>query len=350
MMEASKNARRIRLAANLAGFGVLFTLLVVLVGAGTRLVDAGLGCPDWPGCYGTLVVPDGDRAAAFAPDAPLDSFKAWVEMVHRYLATALGLMALILAWVAFKSRKTPGYPVGLSFLLLFAVCVQGAFGAWTVTLKLWPQVVTLHLLGGFTVLALFFWLQRRLQACARGEQEARRPPLLWWLVLLLLAGQVALGGWTSSNYAGLACGGFPTCNQQWWSEQLDFTEGFHVTQEVGPNYLHGQLHAPARTAIHWTHRVGALALGVGLVFLFFLYLRQQRAKPWLQLLLVSYGVQAGLGVATVIWLLPLTLAILHTAGAALLLLTLLMTGWQLGFSGLKVPKVTLTEVDNAQFQ
>ena len=350
MMDVSITAGRIRRAATLAGFGVLFTLVVVLVGAGTRLVDAGLGCPDWPGCYGALVVPDAERATAFAPDAPLDSFKAWVEMIHRYLATALGLMALILAWKAWRLRKVPGYPVGLSFLLLVVICIQGAFGAWTVTLKLWPQVVTLHLLGGFTVLGLFFWLYRRLQACARGEQQGRKPPAFWWLILLLLTGQVALGGWTSSNYAGLACTGFPTCNQQWLPEPMDFSEGFHVTQEVGPNYLHGQLHAPARTAIHWTHRLGALVLGVGLVLLYFLYFRQSAARPWLQLLLGVYVLQVGLGVATVIWLLPLTLAILHTAGAALLLLTLLMTGWQLGFCGLKVPRVTLTEVENAQFQ
>lgn len=350
MMDTTKNVRRMRQAASLAGFGVLFTLIVVLVGVGTRLVDAGLGCPDWPGCYGALVVPDENRAAAFAPDAPLDSFKAWVEMIHRYLATALGLMALVLAWMAVKLRKVPGYPVALSLFLLVAICIQGAFGAWTVTLKLWPQVVTLHLLGGFTVLALFFWLRRRLLASLQGEQQARKPPILWWLALLLLTGQVALGGWTSSNYAGLACTGFPTCNHQWWPEQTDFTEGFHVTQEVGPNYLHGQLHAPARTAIHWTHRLGALALGVGLMLLYFVYFRQRRVRPWLHLLLAAYVVQLGLGAATVLWLLPLSLAILHTAGAALLLLILLMAGWQLGFSGLKVPKVTLTEVDNAQFQ
>lgn len=345
-----KTAHQVRWALRLTGFGLLFTLVVVLVGAWTRLVDAGLGCPDWPGCYGALVVPDAERALAFAPDSPLDAFKAWVEMVHRYLATALGLLAIVLAWLGWKLRKQRGYPSALSYLLLITICIQGAFGAWTVTLKLWPQVVTLHLLGGFTVLALFLWLFLRIKAFSRGDYQPRRPPTLWWLVLLLLTGQVALGGWTSSNYAGLACTGFPTCNQQWWPERMDFSEGFHVTQEVGPNYLHGQLHAPARTAIHFTHRLGAVVLGLGLLVLLYRYAQSQRARPWLQGLLLVYGVQVGLGIATVIWLLPLSLALLHTAGAAMLMLMLLMTGWQLGYGQITVPRVTLTEVENAQLQ
>ncbi|SFX30594.1 COX15/CtaA family protein [Marinospirillum alkaliphilum] len=342
--------RLVRRAAALAGFGVLFTLVVVLAGAWTRLVDAGLGCPDWPGCYGALVVPDAERAAAFAPDEPLDSFKAWVEMIHRYLASGLGLLALVLTWIGWKLRHMPGYPLGLTFLLLAVICLQGAFGAWTVTLKLWPQVVTLHLLGGMTVLALFFWLFCRLRACARGEVQGRKPPLLWWLVLLLLTGQLALGGWTTSNYAGLACTGFPTCNQQWWPAQMDFSEGFHLTQEVGPNYLHGQLHAPARTAIHFTHRLGALLLGVSILLLVWKGLTLARARPWLGLLLLAWGLQAGIGIATVLLFLPLWLALLHTGGAAVLLLTLLGAGWQLGYGGVRVPRVTLTEVSHAQFQ
>lgn len=340
----------LRRAALLAGFGVVFTLVVVLAGAWTRLMDAGLGCPDWPGCYGALVVPDAERAARFDPDAPLDQVKAWLEMGHRYLASALGLLALALTWLGWKLRRTPGYPLGLTLLLLGVILLQGAFGAWTVTLRLWPQVVTLHLLGGMAVLALFFWLYRRLQACRRGEYQARRPPGIWWLALLLLTGQLALGGWTTSNYAGLACSGFPTCNQQWWPERMDFSEGFHLTQEVGPNYLHGQLHAPARTAIHFSHRLGALLLGVGLLLLVLKGFSQARARPWLGALLLAYGLQAGLGMATVLLLLPLWLALLHTAGAALLLLALLMAGWQLGHAGIRVPRVTLTEVAHAQFQ
>ncbi len=208
-------------AMYLAAIGGCFTFVVILVGVWTRLVDAGLGCPDWPGCYGALVVPDAQRAAGFAPDLPLDPFKAWMEMFHRYIASGLGLVALTLAWMAWKNRHIQDYPVAVSWVLLGIICLQGAFGAWTVTLQLWPQVVTLHLLGGFTVLACFFWLHFRLKACRQSDRRPIRLPGLWWLVGFLLVAQVALGGWTSSNYAGIACTGFPTCNNEWWPDYID---------------------------------------------------------------------------------------------------------------------------------
>lgn len=318
----------VKRAMRLSIFGVGFTFVVILVGVWTRLVDAGLGCPDWPGCYGALVVPDAERAAGFAPDAPLDTFKAWVEMFHRYIATALGLVALALAWLAWRNRHIPGYPLLASFVLLGLICLQGAFGAWTVTLKLWPQVVTLHLLGGFSVLAAFFWLYCRLKDCHLGIQRAGSLPKLWWLAMLLLVGQVALGGWTSSNYAGIACTGFPTCNNEWWPDYMDFNEGFHLTQEVGPNYLHGQLHAGARTAIHYTHRLGALLVGLGLLMLW-LSNKQHKARPWLAVAFVTYLVQLSLGIVLVLNALPLSIALLHTAGAAALMLLLLHSGWLL---------------------
>jgi len=320
----------IRRAASIAAAGVGFTFIVILVGVWTRLSDAGLGCPDWPGCYGALVVPSADRAADFAPDIPLEPFKAWVEMFHRYIASGLGLVALTLAWMAWRLRRVEGYPVFASFMLLLVICLQGAFGAWTVTLKLWPQVVTLHLLGGFAVLCTFFWLFRRLSGCLKGDAQRRRPPFLWWLVGLVLVGQVALGGWTSSNYAGIACTGFPTCNQEWWPSYMDFDEGFHLTQEVGPNYLHGQLHAGARTAIHYTHRLGALALGIALLMLFLFHRRQRKVRAVLISALIVYAVQLSLGIILVLFSLPMSVALLHTAGAALLLLILLDAGWRLG--------------------
>lgn len=337
---ASRDRKAVQRAQWLAALGVGFTFIVILVGVWTRLVDAGLGCPDWPGCYGALVVPDAQRAAGFAPDAPLDVFKAWMEMFHRYIASSLGLVALVLAWFGWRNRHIPGYPVLASAVLLGVICLQGAFGAWTVTLKLWPQVVTLHLLGGFSVLMIFFWLYHRLKAC-RDEQVSKvltskarpgkvRPPVLWWLVMLLLTVQVALGGWTSSNYAGVACLGFPTCNTQWWPGGMDFNEGFHLTQEVGPNYLYGQLHADARTAIHFTHRLGALMLGLGLIVLTLHYKHHAQARPWLLAGLGTYLVQVSLGIILVMNALPLSVALLHTAGAALLMLLLLRSGWLLG--------------------
>ncbi|WP_235263674.1 COX15/CtaA family protein, partial [Nitrincola sp. A-D6] len=279
-----------------------------------------------------LVVPDAQRAAGFAPDLPLDPFKAWMEMFHRYIASGLGLVALALVWMAWKNRKIPGYPVIVSWVLLGIICLQGAFGAWTVTLQLWPQVVTLHLLGGFTVLATFFWLHYRVKACRQADKRPIRLPGLWCLVGLLLVVQVALGGWTSSNYAGIACTGFPTCNNEWWPDYMDFDEGFHLTQEVGPNYLYGQLHAGARTAIHYTHRLGALALGLGLFVLLLHYKRHTSARPWLLAAVVTYLLQVSLGIILVLSALPLSVALLHTAGAALLMLLLLRSGLSLGIS------------------
>ncbi|WP_355662182.1 COX15/CtaA family protein [Halomonas salifodinae] len=321
--------RRLHLLKWLSLLGTLATLGVILIGAWTRLVDAGLGCPDWPGCYGRLVVPDVATAAAHTPEAPLEAFKAWVEMVHRYVASALGLLVLTLVGLGWRYRRRLDYPWRLSLALLGLILLQGAFGAFTVTLKLWPQVVTLHLLGGIGVLSLFLWLYLRLRelvATGRRLPRQRLSPL-WGLAAVLLVGQLALGGWVSSNYAGIACQGFPTCNGQWWPA-TDWSEGFHLTQTVGPNYLHGQLHADARTAIHLGHRLGALALGLGLLLLAWREWQRPGLRPYLAGLLGAYAGQFVLGVANVLWWLPLGLALAHTAGAVLLALALILGGWQ----------------------
>ncbi len=325
--------QRLRTLQRLSLAGVCFTVAVILVGVFTRLVDAGLGCPDWPGCYGRLVVPDASRALAHTPEAPLEVFKAWVEMVHRYVASALGLLVVALVLLGAPLRRHADYPWGVSLALLAVILIQGAFGAFTVTLKLWPQVVTLHLMGGLAVMLLFLWLHLRLRRFARGSLSLGGVPAprraltpLWGLALLLLVGQLALGGWVSSNYAGIACQGFPTCNGQWWPA-MDWSEGFHLTQSVGPNYLHGQLHADARTAIQVGHRLGALVLGVALVVLALRYWQQAPLRPWLGALLATYAVQLGLGIANVLLWLPLWLALLHTAGAVALVLVMAMVVW-----------------------
>lgn len=326
-----RESARLRLLLRLSLAGVVFTTVVILIGVWTRLVDAGLGCPDWPGCYGRLVVPDTERAMAHSPDAPLETFKAWVEMIHRYVASALGLLVISLLVLGAGLRRRAGYPWMTSISLLVVILLQGAFGAFTVTLKLWPQVVTLHLLGGLAVLLLFLWLHLSLRRFAKGEVNAasprRRLTPLWGLAIALLLLQLALGGWVSSNYAGIACQGFPTCNGQWWPE-MDWSEGFHLTQTVGPNYLHGQLHADARTAIHQGHRIGALLLGLALIVLAVRYWAEARMRPWLGGLVIAYGVQLGLGIANVLMWLPLWLALLHTAGAVALVLLLALTIWQ----------------------
>lgn len=326
---ASGEGSRRRWLVGLSLAGVVFTAVVVLVGAWTRLVDAGLGCPDWPGCYGALVVPDAERALAHSPEVPLESAKAWVEMVHRYLASTLGLLVIALVVLGARWRREAGYPWATSLALLAMILLQGAFGAFTVTLKLWPQVVTLHLLGGLTVMVLFLWLHLRLRRFSSGTAAPcprRRLTPLWGLAVLLLVGQLALGGWTSSNYAGIACQGFPTCNGQWWPA-MDWSEGFHLTQTVGPNYLHGQLHAEARSAIQVGHRLGALALGLSLLVLGIRHRRAAGMRPWLALLGGAYGVQVAIGIANVLAWLPLWLALLHTAGAVLLVVAMTLVLW-----------------------
>ncbi|WP_163557664.1 COX15/CtaA family protein [Halomonas sp. NO4] len=328
---------RLRLLKALSLAGVLLTALVVLVGAWTRLVDAGLGCPDWPGCYGQLVVPDAERARLHSPDAPLETFKAWVEMGHRYIASALGLLVIALLALGSRLRRVDGYPWRVSVVLLVVILLQGAFGAFTVTLRLWPQVVTLHLLGGLTVLVLFLWLYLRLRRFKQGALTSegtvapasppRRLSSLWGVAIGALVLQLALGGWVSSNYAGIACQGFPTCNGQWWPS-MDWSEGFHLTQTVGPNYLHGQLHADARVAIHQGHRLGALLLGLALVLLAARHWKERAMRPWLGGLVGVYGGQLTLGVVNVLLWLPLSLALLHTAGAVALVVLMTLAVWQ----------------------
>ena len=326
--------RRLALLKALSLAGVVFTVGVILLGAWTRLVDAGLGCPDWPGCYGALVVPDEGQALAHSPDSPLESAKAWMEMVHRYVASALGLLVIALVVLGWPLRRHADYPWRLSLGLLGLIMVQGAFGAFTVTLKLWPQVVTLHLLGGLGVMLVFLWLHLRLRRCASGNltlggvaPPPRRLTPLWGLAAVLLVIQLALGGWVSSNYAGIACQGFPTCNSQWWPA-LDWSEGFHLTQSVGPNYLHGQLHAEARSAIQVGHRLGALALGLAILALWARYRRVRALRGPLMGLVLAYAGQFSLGVANVLMWLPLWLALLHTAGAVALVVSLALAAWR----------------------
>ncbi|UTW06010.1 COX15/CtaA family protein [Pseudomonas benzenivorans] len=316
----------------LALFATLLALLVVMLGAYTRLSHAGLGCPDWPGCYGFIGVPMSEQSQALAearfPEAPLEVAKGWAEMVHRYFAGSLGLVILALAVQALRQRGTPGQPLKLPLLLLGLVTLQAAFGMWTVTLKLWPQVVTAHLLGGFATLSLLFLLTLRLSGAA--APLPRLPVALRGLAALALAlliGQIALGGWVSSNYAAVACVDLPTCHGQWWPA-MDFANGFHLTQHIGPNYLGGQLDSDARTAIHMSHRLGAL-LVTGVLLLLAWRLRAAGLPRLAALLVLALGVQVGLGISNVLLHLPLAVAVAHNAGGALLLLCLVLINQRL---------------------
>ena len=299
----------------LAAVGTALAVLVVVLGAYTRLVDAGLGCPDWPGCYGHLGVPTSNeevaRAEAAFPAQPVDAEKAWTEMVHRYAATALGFMILVILALVLKYRLPWRLPAALAVL----VVAQGAFGAWTVTLKLWPQVVTIHLAGGFATLALLWLLAITLRRPAWRVAPALNRLTTWALVVLVA--QVALGGWLTSNYAALACPDFPTCHGE-WLPAMDFRAGFNVLQSIGPNYLGGLLSSDARVAIHVAHRIGAVA--VLLVAGALAFRLGNRPLGWL--LGGGLAVQFGLGIANVAFALPLAVAVLHNACAAALLLTL----------------------------
>ena len=319
--------RRLFWFRRLALAGALLAAAVVVLGAWVRLTDAGLGCPDWPGCYGH-VYPNAGHAES---QSGLPFAKALHEMIHRYFATTLGLVIVsLLVWaVRFrKDRDQPLIPVALLFIV---VCLQGALGALTVTLLLKPLIVTGHLLGGITTLGLLWWLS--LTAPTRqpteGETALRTFALAGLAVLVL---QIFLGGWTSTNYAAVACPDLPTCQRSWWPE-MDFHDAFVLWRGLGIDYEGGVLANPARTAIHFTHRLGAIVTGSVLISLGVLTLvtaKSRRLAAAGLLVLLAVAAQISIGVATVHWGVPLPLATLHNAGAAFLVIsmvTLLRALW-----------------------
>ncbi|WP_371370274.1 heme A synthase [Pseudomonas sp. QL9] len=316
---------------HVAAFATALALVVVLLGAYTRLTHAGLGCPDWPGCYGFIHVPSSEAQLAHAearfPEAPVEAQKGWNEMIHRYFAGTLALLISGLAIHALLRRGRDGQPLRLPLALLGVVIAQAAFGMWTVTLKLWPQVVTAHLLGGFTTLSLLFLLSLRLSGAVQPLQRQGAPRRLAAFALALVVLQIALGGWTSSNYAAVACIDLPMCHGQWWP-QMDFANGFHLTQHIGPNYLGGQLDSDARTAIHMTHRMGAFC--VVAVLLVLAWRLQRVGQIYLTaLMLLALSLQVGLGISNVLLHLPLPVAVAHNGGGACLLLTLVLVNYRL---------------------
>ena len=313
----------------LVWFATGLALFVVVLGAYVRLSDAGLGCPDWPGCYGSLIPTDIDNEVADAewPERPVEAGKAWREMVHRYVASTLGFAIVLIALLAWRNREQPGQPVKIPLLTLGVVIFQGLLGMWTVTLLLKPVIVMGHLLGGLTTLGLLFWLllEDRRNTASSGD-PARQLPWPATLGLIVLICQIALGGWTSSNYAALACPDLPTCMGQWWPEQADFSEGFIMWRGLGVNYEFGILEAPARVAIHFTHRLGAITAALVLLFITIGYWRKVKTPVmhgacvavWLALTM-----QVVLGLATVWFGLPLPVATAHNGIAAVLLLTVI---------------------------
>ncbi len=370
----------------LALAGCLCAIVVVGLGAFTRLVDAGLGCPDWPTCYGHALWPTTAEEVEVAnqayPDMPVEHDKTWPEMVHRYFAQALGYITIALFVVAIRNREQPqpvtlissllalnvlttavtavvgvvfepyavasvfatmlallyfwfkkgvsNRPFKLSAFLLAFIILQGLFGMWTVTLKLWPQVVTLHLLGGFTTFGLLWLLVLRLnnrtwEVSPTVKQQLTK--LRSWAVvgLVIVVCQIALGGWTTSNYAAVACPELPTCQNQWLPE-MDFKEGFNIAQSIGPNYLGGTMDNEARIAIHFSHRIGALITTAYLLFLFVLLSKRiatNEAKAIANVLLSVLILQLLLGVGNIVLHFPVNVAVAHNLVGAFLLLTMI---------------------------
>jgi cytochrome c oxidase assembly protein subunit 15 len=312
------------LFVRLARAGALLALVVVMLGAWVRLTDAGLGCPDWPGCYGRLVVPDAATSAAELGSEftrPLEAGKAWREMIHRYLASTLGLICVVLAVVAWLNRRDPQQPWRTPVALVALVIFQGLLGMWTVTLLLKPIVVVAHLLGGFATLALLVSLGR--WRSTRFQQPTPALRALGIAAALALVLQISLGGWTSANYAALACPDFPTCQTQWWPAVADFEEGFVLWRGLGVDYEGGVLDHPARVAVHFTHRLGAILAAVLIALLGWRLAREPATRGDGAAVLGVLLLQLGLGVSIVWFGVPLTVAVLHNGVAALLLLTVI---------------------------
>jgi cytochrome c oxidase assembly protein subunit 15 len=307
--------------ARLVAITMFLTFDLIMFGAFVRLTDSGLGCPDWPGCYGqvTPVQAMGDiRAAEVAmPDGPVMPHKAWIEMVHRYAGTLLGILIIAIVFMAWRHRRQLAQSPWLATVILPVVCLQGAFGAWTVTHQLMPVVVTTHLLLGVSLLAVLTWLSARQTVLPPIPPQARR----WWpalaVGLALLYMQMALGGWVSTNYAALACMDYPTCHGQWVPD-MDFRSGYSIIRALGELPSGEIISQSALTAIHWTHRNFALVVLVYLGWLGFKLKRYQGLDGPARGLLAMLCVQLLTGLTSIFLQWPIVIAVLHNGGAAVL--------------------------------
>ena len=313
-----------------AGILLLLTFAVIVLGAYTRLSDAGLGCPDWPGCYGKILGPQNaeeiEAARAAYPGNSFDRQKALTEMIHRLVAGSLGLLIFLVTLADYRRARRLGGKVSRILLILCpVVLVQGAFGAWTVTLQLLPQVVLTHLLGGFLILSLVYLYF--LSVGGKGQVYKKRIRSLTTSAILvggiLVVAQIVLGGWVSANYAARACVDFPLCNGSWLPPEMDFATGFRFLQPPGPNYEGGVLPADARLAIHFAHRLNAFAVLVYWLLLFYFGRRNHFLRASAPLFLGLLFLQMALGITNILGDLPLMIAVAHNALAAILLLNVL---------------------------
>jgi cytochrome c oxidase assembly protein subunit 15 len=324
----------------LALIGMLLCLVVVVLGAWVRLTDAGLGCPDWPGCYGHVTPTGAERAPgkidSYAPGWDYDSGKAWREMIHRYAATALGFVIVLITAIAIAYRRERPASVPYTVALLTLVVLQGVLGAFTVWWLVKPLVVVLHLIGGLSTLSMLTWLwltMRRTTQVIEPEPGSTRTAALDGarkaavVATVIVAFQIMLGGWTSSNYAAVACPDLPKCQQQWWPEGMDWDDAFVLWRGLDINYTGGVLEHPARVAIHFTHRVGAVIATLAVLLAGWLAIRHgttalvRRAGGWA---IAALGVQLLVAVLMILKAFPLSLAAGHNAGAALLIMAMML--------------------------
>lgn len=307
---------------------MVLALIVVTLGAYTRLTDAGLGCPDWPGCYGHLLLPQQPDALQAAqanyPDIPVEKAKAWTEMVHRYVA---GSLAMLILFIGIRSlylrfRKQFSY-WRLPVFILLLVCFQAALGMWTVTMKLLPVVVMSHLLGGITIFSLLCYYNIKLS----HQFDTKLNQQFFWVLggIVVVFCQIALGGWVSANYAGIACIGFPKCNGQ-WLPSLHLGQGFNLFSPIGDNYQGGLLDSNIRVTIQMIHRFGAMVTALYLLGMsIFIYRTSQDDIQRLGaiIILILLAIQISLGILNVVYLLPLPIAVAHNGVAAMLLASLM---------------------------
>jgi cytochrome c oxidase assembly protein subunit 15 len=315
---------------------LFLTFDLIMFGAFTRLTDSGLGCPDWPGCYGEanpfLAHENIKAAEALQPTGPVTVMKAWIEMIHRYLAMGVGVLIIAIMVVAWRGwaksgRQDRRFKPWFSTVLFIFVCIQGAFGAWTVTLKLQPIIVTIHLLLGMGLLAMLTWMAATQSNHAAVAGDAARLRLPAAIAAGLLIMQIALGGWVSTNYAALACYDFPLCHGKLVPE-MDFTHGFTLIRHLGKTGDGEYLPFTALTAIHWTHRSFAFVVFAFAGWVAVRALKVEGLRRTGRWLLVILAVQLMTGLLTIYLNWPLTLAVMHNGGAALLLLLLVMLNYK----------------------
>jgi len=329
-LSKEKNKHRKLIAVSVA-----LTFELIMFGAFTRLTDSGLGCPDWPGCYGQanpLLSHVQIKAAEIAmPQGPVTIQKAWIEMVHRYLAMSVGVLICVQVLLAWMRRKSTMISPWLSTSTLVCVCVQGAFGAWTVTLKLQPVIVTTHLLLGMSLLALLAAVleqhRQPLQVAPLSVQSLKS--LVWpaSLALIFVFAQIALGGWVSTNYAALACQDYPLCHGQ-IVPTMDFEHGFTLWRQLGMTASGEYLPFPALVAIHWVHRNFAFFVLIVVSVVAWRAMRTPHLESLGKKLMAAIFVQCLVGVSTVFFSWPLLLAVLHNGGAAMLVLLLTMLNYR----------------------